>query len=322
MATIRKRGKRWRAEVSKNGERKSATFSLKSEAQAWAMEIEQNINDIKEGNRSLFDAVRRYMNEESPKHKGVKREKTMLNKLMREIEDKPLSELTSDDIAIWRNNRLAVVSASTVRREMGIFNQVLATAVKEWGWLRKSPGEGIKRPKEHRPRQRLISQKEIEEIVKKLGYTDDVEITLKIQEVAIIFLIAIETAMRAGEIVSLDWRQVDLAKRVVKLEDTKNGDRRDVPLSTKAITLFNRLPSTEGSCFTVSGASLSTLFRKARDQAGIKDLHFHDSRAEALTRLSKKLDVLELARMIGHRDPKSLMIYYRETAEEIAKKLD
>jgi hypothetical protein len=63
------------------------------------------------------------------------------------------------------------------------------------------------------------------------------------------------------------------------------------------------------------------LFRKIRQRASLEDLHFHDSRAEAIWRLSKKLDVLQLARVIGHRDLKSLLIYYDESASELAKRL-
>ena len=66
----------------------------------------------------------------------------------------------------------------------------------------------------------------------------------------------------------------------------------------------------------------STLFGRAVRRAGISDLRFHDARREALTRLASKLSVLELARMVGHRDPRSLMIYYAATAEELADKLD
>ena len=63
------------------------------------------------------------------------------------------------------------------------------------------------------------------------------------------------------------------------------------------------------------------MFRRARDTAMIENLHFHDSRAEAIWRLSKKLDVLELARVIGHRDIKSLLIYYQVDADELADRL-
>lgn len=126
--------------------------------------------------------------------------------------------------------------------------------------------------------------------------------------------------MRASEILSLDWTQVDLARRVASLTTTKNGDEREVPLSSAAIAILGT--AGRGAVFPISSASLDRLFRKARDRTEFKDVHFHDARSEAITRLSKKLDVLELARVVGHRDIRSLMIYYRADAEELAKKLD
>jgi integrase len=77
-----------------------------------------------------------------------------------------------------------------------------------------------------------------------------------------------------------------------------------------------------GMFFTVSSASLDALFRKARDRLLLEDLHFHDSRAEALTRLARKVDVMTLARISGHKDLRTLMeTYYRESASDIAARL-
>lgn len=80
--------------------------------------------------------------------------------------------------------------------------------------------------------------------------------------------------------------------------------------------------TTKESVFGLSKSALDNLFRRARDRAGIMNLHFHDTRHEAITRLAKKLNVLDLARMVGHKDVKQLMVYYNATAEEIAQQLD
>lgn len=320
MATYRKRGSRWYVEVARGGVRRGHTCNTKAEAVQWAAVMEQEAARIEGGRFMLHEAIDRYIAEECPKHRS-RWEKNKLLKLKTELPNMLLADLSADDIARWRHTRLQVVSDSSVRREMGVLNQVLNTARLAWGWLTVNPAANVKRPTEHRARQRLIAQHEIDAIVLRLGYSDDTDVTLKKQQVAIIFLLAIETAMRAGEIVSLAWHQVDVNRRVVSLDKTKNGDLRDVPLSARAVFLFSKLPRTGTDCFAVDGASLSTLFRRARDAAGVVDLHFHDSRAEALTRLSKKLDVLQLARMVGHRDPRSLMIYYRETAEDMARLL-
>ena len=97
-----------------------------------------------------------------------------------------------------------------------------------------------------------------------------------------------------------------------------HGDRRDVPLSTRAVALFSLIP--EG--VAVTPAQIDAHWRKARAETDIINLTFHDSRHQAITDLAKKLHVLELAKMVGQRNPKNLLIYFNETATEIAKRLD
>ena len=129
--------------------------------------------------------------------------------------------------------------------------------------------------------------------------------------------------MRQGELLSLTYDSVFLDRRFVHLDKTKNGDTRDVPLTNRAVYLFERIIENQNEnkrLFTISSASTDVLFRKYRNKAGIRDLHFHDTRHEAITRLSKKLGVLELARMVGHRNISQLMTYYNETAESLASK--
>lgn len=102
----------------------------------------------------------------------------------------------------------------------------------------------------------------------------------------------------------------------------KNGVRRDVPLSTRAPELLALFPdSGEAPLFGISTASLDALFRKARERSSIEGLTFHDSRHAAITRLAKNLNVLDLARMVGHRDLRMLQIYYNESAEDMEAKL-
>jgi integrase len=139
--------------------------------------------------------------------------------------------------------------------------------------------------------------------------------------------LALETGMRAGELCGLTWDRVNLQTNVATLPMTKNGSARQVPLSPRAVAVLTALkPDKPGqgdsTVLRMNVQQLDAIWRKGRDKAGIADLHFHDSRATAVTRLARKLDILDLARMIGHRDLKSLSVYFRATAEDIAKKLD
>lgn len=326
MANFEKRAGRWRARVYVNGERDSQTFDTKAQAVSWADRREAELTGKRLPNHTLKEALRRYAREVSPTHKGEDWEVVRLAAMERlPMASKRLASILPSDIAQWRDGRLRPADSdtramrpATVRREMVLLRQVFQQAATEWGWLRHNPFDVVKKPPASASRKRRISQDEIDRITLALGYQDGEPETLS-QRVALSFLFAIETAMRSGEILGLHW--IDIAGKAATLPETKNGDARTVPLSTRAREILALLPRGDGPIFGLNAASRDALFRKARDRAKIPDLHFHDTRAEAIWRLSKKLDVLELARMIGHRDLRSLTWYYNADADELADRL-
>jgi integrase len=328
VATYRKRGKTWRVELYVRGKREGATFHTKAEAVAWANMRESELVGGKLPDKTLADALDRYGREKAPKEGGGERwtRNKIANLKTYPIARRPLVTITGPDIAEWRDARLAgprikgagSVQPSTVNREMNLLRSVLEAARKDWGWLRSNPMADVSRPKNPKSRRRRITDDEATKVCTSLGYVGG-EAQTASQRVAVAFLFALETAMRGGEIVRIRPRDVRTAS--VHLPKTKNGDARDVPLSKRARELLKLLPPSD-PVFGLTDAQKDSLFRKGRDASGVDDLHFHDSRAEAIWRLSKKLDVLELARVIGHRDLKSLLIYYETTADELAKKLD
>lgn len=322
MASIRKRGKSWRVELYKNGVRESETFPTKALAAGWAQQREAELVGERLPDHTLRDALRRYAREVAPTHKGERWELLRCAAWERlHWADRRLASIGPPDIAAWRDGRLRgsePVSAGTVRREMGMLRGVFDVAIKEWGWLRVNPFDAVKKPPAPPSRKRRISQDEADRIVLALGY-DGGEPTNQSHRVALAFLFALETAMRSGEILGLTWPKV--GTKSVELPKTKNGDARSVPLSLRAREIIGLLPRDGLTVFDLDGGVRDALFRKARDKAEVGDLTFHDSRAEAIWRLSKKLDVMELARMIGHRDLRSLMIYYNTSADELADRL-
>ncbi len=323
MATIRKlNNKRFLAEVRKYGQRKSKTFDTKVQAMAWAAETEQALDPqgLAHG-KTIGDALERYRDEISPTKKSWRTEHNRLNKFMRE----PFALMLLADIKQfhfdqWVETALTRIKSSSVNRDLNLLSSVFEQA-KRWRWTDANPIRGIKRPRNPQPRDRRISEKEIERILDALGFDGETVSELR-HIIAIAFLFALETAMRQGEIWGLEWADVYLDKRFVRLHETKNGTKRDVPLSTEAVRLLNLLDPDSGTkVFPTNQQSSGTIFRRCLALASIKGLTFHDTRHEALTRLARKLDVLDLARMVGHRDPRSLMIYYNATAEEIAERL-
>lgn len=326
MATIRRKGNGWEAAINRRGVRKSKTFTTKTRAAHWAAEVEREIIAGKQKvieNKTFGDLLLRYVDEVSSKKRGYPWELRRITALCRdEIARVLLTDLCQSDFAGWRDKRLYVVSVGTVLREMNLLNHALNISVKEWRWLTENPLSGVKRPQQPQARDRLISDSEITRLLFALGYDHNIELKTISSRVGAALLFAIETAMRVSEITRLIWEHIDLEKRTALLTETKNGSKRDVPLSSEAIRILNQLKSDSDSVFNLEPSQIDSLFRKAKKMTLVEDLHFHDSRHLAITRLARKLDVLALARMVGHRDLRMLQIYYNESAEDMAKRLD
>jgi integrase len=337
MASYRKRGKTWRAEVAREGIRESSTFDTKAEAIAWATKLEAEIDAGKRRSyskipKTLSDGFDEYLTKVSSgmaKHDWNKQRLKFFRESMCDFIGQLMRAIKPETIAAWRDSRLKAVKTSTVNRDLNLLSAVFSAAKDEWKWIHSNPVHEVRRPRDPPSRNRRVPDGDATAMCRALGLSDDGPIKKNEHYVAMAFLLALETAMRQGEIVQLTWSNVHLVERYVHLPKTKNGDARDVPLSTRAVELLGRLPRVEGEerCFPIKQARVDYLWRSNRDRLAkkmpeIADLKFHDSRHEATTRLSRRLNVLALAKMIGHRDLKSLMIYYDETAAELAARLD
>ncbi|WP_299948744.1 site-specific integrase [uncultured Microbulbifer sp.] len=266
--------------------------------------------------------MERFAESVSPGRAGARWEIVRLKKFSSDpISQILLSELKTQHFAEFRDRRLTAISPGSVNREINLLGSVCRYALREWHLLDHHPIQGLERPRDPRPRDRRISMQEIDQICAALGWQEMAPQTRR-QEVAWTFLVALETAMRLGEILALNHEDLNLEGRYVTVQVSKNGDKRHIPLSRRAVELFKMVQDRSGSFLQVGRDVASALFRRARINSEIDDLRFHDTRHEALTRLARKLDVLDLARMVGHRDPRSLMIYYNATATEIALRLD
>lgn len=306
MASIEKRGDKWRAFVCIDRNRKSKTFATKREAVAWANDLEQT--GVRPS-KTLSDCVTEYR-KIAETHKGSQSENSRLNHLEKALGDYTLEKLTPARLAKYRDDRLKEVAATSVRREMIILSAMFEIAVNEWQWMPVNPLKTVRKPSPAPARRRGITQAEIDAILANL------EPMRTGKQVSAMFLLSLETGMRLGELLSLSWD--DVSDKYVRLRETKNGDVRHVPLSQKARDIIaSRRDIDPDSVFTLSNAQASKAFQRA----SINDVHFHDSRGEAITRMSKKLDVMQLAKVIGHRDLKSLLIYYAEKPEDIADRL-
>lgn len=320
MASIQKHGKKWRAFVARQGIRKSKVFGTRQEAKDWAAREEYAIahRDRVASAMKLREVLDRYAREVSPGKRGHRWEALRLAKIGRDsLGGITLGDLSPHHVADWRDRRLREVAPGSVRREIGLLSAVLTIARREWNLIDRNPVEDVSKPQEPPPRTRLPTEEEFA----RLAHVAGSDLRTAQGRTFHAFLFACETAMRSGEILGLTWARVDLAERVAHLPRTKNGSARDVPLSTQAVKLLEDMPTLE-PVFGLTAPQRDALWRKITAKAGIEDLHFHDSRAWALTQLARRVDVLTLARISGHKDIRLLSnVYYRESASDIAKRL-
>lgn len=220
---------------------------------------------------------------------------------------------------------------SSIKIKMNSISLIFNFALKN-KWIYKHPMENVTKLKFNESRKRRIDDFEINRILEHLKFDTKSLLSKENynskQATAILFLLALETGMRKNEIANIKFEDINYKEKIVKLHKTKNGTSRDVPLSSKAIKLFKKLDFEKpNSCkrnniFGYSNNTLNSLFCRSKNKLGIQDLHFHDTRHEAISKLSKKLPILALGYMVGHKDLQSLWFYYNPKPSEIAELLN
>lgn len=316
MATYQKRKKGVTATVRiKPHPSQSQTFTTMRDAKAWAQELELRLRNEKKGDYDhilLKEVLEEYRDNISINKKGAVRERSRISQFIKIMDvETPLSDIDFDFIVRYRESRLEQVSPMTVRREMQVLGAIFTWCVDTKLYLKNSPMHKVRLPKASDHRERVISETEVDVL---LPFLND--------ELKAIFLLALETGMRQSEICELEWGRIHLDKSFLFLKSTKNGRSREVPLSKNAKDIFYDLGIKKtGHVFSYEAKYASSDFMKARIEADLLDIVFHDTRHTAATRIALKLPLLDLCKMFGWTDPKRAMIYYNPTASEIASRL-
>ena len=323
MASIRKRGDSWQARVNRKGySEQIKSFTSRNDAAAWARLLESEfdkgifISRTEAENTTLRELLNRYLSEVTPYKKGAQVERYRINGWLKSsLANRFLSTLRTTDFAAWRDNRIkAKASPNTIRLELAVISHMFNIAKAEWGFESLSnPIERLSLPKLSNGRSRRVSDAEIELIIKN---TESYELPQ-------ILRLALETGMRRGEIASLAWANIDLPKGTALLPTTKNGDERTVPLSSKCITLLKSLPRRiDGRVFGMTAHAITYAFIRAAKRAEISDIHLHDVRHEAVSRLFERgFSLPEVAAISGHKTWAMLKRYTHLKAEDLAKKM-
>ncbi len=341
MAYVRKRLDAWEVSINKKGFlRQSRTFSTKSDADKWARHVENEMDrgifvSRKEAeNTTLSEAIDRYEREVTPLKKGISQELSRLRILKASsLSSRTLASIQGKDIATYRDKRLKEVSDATLRRELTILSAIFKYVIKECGMTGlTNPVEAIRLPSARG------------EIRDRRLYPGELDRICEASESPIlphISRLAIETGMRQAEIAGMTWELMDLKKRTVTLLDTKNGEKRLVPLSMEAVRILSGLTRRiDGKVWGVQSHSISVAWRRAvsraravyeeecqakgenSDQSFLIDLTFHDLRHEATSRFFEKgFNPMEVSTITGHKTLQMLKRYTHLRAENLAKRL-
>ncbi|BEV06941.1 site-specific integrase [Methylophilus sp. DW102] len=326
MASIRKRGERWQARITRKGfppEVKS--FETRTGAEQWARSIESEMDRGVYVSRSPAEQISfseildLYMKEVSPTHKGYLTEIAKLKAVQRlRMGQMMLANVTPKVMAEYRDERLKTCKANTVIRDLAALSSVFNYCIKEWRYAIVNPVMAIRKPTMPPGRNRVLEMEEEARLLEAMRPVRNRNIYMRP-----LVIVALETAMRRGELLGLEWRNVDLIKRTAFLPDTKNGTSRTVPLSERAVNELAVLPrSIGGLVFPIKWPAMEYCFQRAIKRAGLVNLHFHDLRHTATTRLSEKLpNLIELAAVTGHKNVQMLARYYHPKAEDLARKI-
>ena len=228
-----------------------------------------------------------------------------------------VQKLTAHELALFRDRRIKD-GIRTCQYDLVLIRHILEIARKEWNLgLAVNPVDQIRKPNGLKPRNRRLEPHE--ETLLLDGCSKSTVTYLKP-----IITLALETAMRRGEILAIRWDDINESLRTLRIPITKNGHPRVIPLSSKALTTLLGTPRGNSErVYEVSPNAFRLAWERLRNRVGIKDLHFHDLRHEAISRFFELgLSIPEVALISGHRDPRMLFRYTHLRAEDVANKLN
>lgn len=326
MATIRKRGNKWQAQVRRKGfGAMGRSFRLKADAETWARGMEAKADrqglppDPKVLRKiTVGQLIQRYRDTVVSRKRACAVETVILNALLRQpFARKSLAEIQPEAFAAYRDRRLETVNPVTIRRELSLLQHAFDIARREWDMpLAENPIASVRKPKPGNPRDRRLKGDEYERLMQAAGECRN-------EQIAPLIAVAVETGMRRGEMLNMRWEDLDAERRTLRIPETKTGIPRTIPLSlTAARLLADRLRNGSDYVFPTTASAVQQAWKRLTRRAGLTDLHFHDLRHEAISRFFEKgLSVAEVALISGHRDYRQLFRYTHLRAEDVARKL-
>jgi integrase len=329
----------WQARVRRDGwPTQSNTFRTKVLAEQWARAVEGHMDKgsfvaTTLAERTVFkDVANKFRKEYAPHHYRGDGWSHKLDRLVERLGEFSIANLNQNLVTQYRDLRLSDpdprygdpqkaprVSGATVKTELDLLSKVLSITTKEFGIPLPlgNPVHTIRKPTDAPSRERRLTSEQFDSLIAQCKISRNRWLLPAV-------LFSTETAIRQGELLSLTWADVNIAKRVAKLPKTKNGESRTVPLSSRAAAVLEGLARTiKGKVFPVGKQTLYGAYKAACERAKIKDFTWHDLRHEALSRLAERgdLSVLELSAISGHKTLRLMQLYVQMHASDLAKKL-
>ncbi|HIG0326610.1 TPA: tyrosine-type recombinase/integrase [Legionella pneumophila] len=294
-----------------------ATFDRKTDARRWAQQTEAAIREgrhfktTEAKRRTLSEMIERYIKDVTP-HKPKNSKNTILHLKwwQEELGQYSLADVTPALVAEKRDklssgitSRKKLRSPSTVVRYMAALSHAFTMAVKEWGWIDDSPMRRVTKPKEPRGRVRFLSDDERNLLLDECKRSES-----KYLYIAVV--LALSTGARKMELMGLRWKDIDFNRQAITLHETKNGERRMLPLTGHALELISQLAKVRRlSCDLVfpnhqftKPIDLRTPFETAVKRAEISDFRWHDLRHSCASYLAmNNASLAEIAEILGHK---------------------
>lgn len=315
----------------------TATFERKTDAVRWAKQTEGAILDGRhfattEAKRhTLGDLIDRYVREVLPTKKA-KTQKYQIGQLAwwkDKIGDHSLSDCSPALIAECRESLgreplkgkgAKHRSPATINRYLAVISHAFTVAVKEWGWVDSNPLLKVTKPKEPRGRVRYLSVSERESLLDACEKSSNSDLVLAV-------VMAISTGARQAEMMGLHWNKIDLSRGSALLEETKNGERRVIPLTGRTLKLLRERAKVRriDSTLVFPGknpnkpVSLRAPWEAALREAGIRDFRWHDLRHTAASYLAMNgASLNEIAEILGHKTLNMVQRYAHLSEEHTA----
>jgi integrase len=300
-----KRGKVWHYRIQVNG--RQVRRSTKTEDRKLAKRIYDKIKgQVAEGKwfdklpgeeKTFKEMMDRYRTEYLPLKSHPKKYESLISSLTSFFESYRVSEITPSLISQYKTQRRHVKVA--LNRELSLLKSAFNIALREWQWVKENPVGRVKLEKENPGRVRYLSNEEFDKLLNECP-----------DWLKPIVMVARHTGLRKENILSLTWPQVDLFRRLITIDHTKNNERLSIPLNETLMGLFKQLSRIRhiNSAYVFSKPDgnryrfIHNEFRKIVKDAGITDFKFHDLRhcfASAL--VQKGVELYQVQKLLGHR---------------------